>query len=50
MLSSFVISKVTFTETAIKTKFVDSFFLKFFGTFIDECTIKSPNLLSIENF
>ena len=42
--------KATFTETAIKTKFVDRFFLNFFCTLIDQCTIKSPNFLSIENF
>ena len=37
-------------ETAIKTKFVDRFVLNFFGTLIDQCTIKSLNFVSIENF
>ena len=47
----FVISKATFTETAIKTKFLDRFFKNFFSILIDHCTIiKSPNFVSIENF
>ena len=37
-------------ETAIKTKFVDTFLLNFFGTLIDQCTIKSLNFVSVENF
>ena len=43
-----VISKATFAETAIKTKFVDRFFWNFFSTLIDQCTVKSPNFVSIE--
>ena len=46
----FVISKATYTKTAIKTKFVDRFFKNFFITLTDHCTIKSPNFVSIENF
>ena len=45
----FVISKATFTKTAIKLKFVDRFSLKNFRAAIDQCTIKSLNVVSIEN-
>ena len=34
-------------ETAIKTKFVNRFFKKSFSTLVDQCTIKSPNFVSI---
>ena len=37
-------------ETVIKTKFVDRFVLNFFCTLVDQCTIKSLNFVSIENF
>ena len=33
----FVISKASFTKTAIKTKFFDRFFKNFFSTLIDHC-------------
>ena len=46
----FVISKATFTKTAIKPKFVDRFSLKNSRAAIDRCTIKSLNFVSIENF
>ena len=46
----FVISKATLTKTAIKPKFVDIFSLKNFSAAIDQCTIKSLNFVSIENF
>ena len=49
MLNSVCNFKVTFTKTAIKTKFVDRFFKKSFSTLVDQCTIKSPNFVSIEN-
>ena len=45
-----VISKATFTKTAIKPKFFGKFPLKFFSTAIDQCTIESPNFVSIETF
>ena len=45
-----VILKATFTKTANKTKFVDRFSLKNFSAAIDQCTIKSSNFVSIENF
>ena len=38
----FVISKATFTKTAIKPKFVDRFSLKNFSATIDHCTVKFP--------
>ena len=46
----FVISKATYTKTAIKTKLVDRFFKNFFITLTDHYTINSPNFVSIENF
>ena len=46
----FVISKATFTKTAIKPKFVDRFSLKNLSAAIDQCTVKYPNFVSIENF
>ena len=50
MRSSFCNSKATFTKTAIKPKFLDRFSLKNFSAAIDQCTIISPNFVSIENF
>ena len=50
MLSSFCKFKANFTKTAIKTKFVYRIFLNFFNTLIDQCTIKSPNFVFIEDF
>ena len=44
------ISEATFTKTAIKPKFVDWFCLKTFSAAIDQCTIKCPKFVSIENF
>ena len=46
----FVTFKGTLTKTAIKPKFVDIFSLKNFSAAIDQCTIKSLNFVSIENF
>ena len=46
----FVISKATFTKTAIKPKFVDRFSLKKFSAAIDQRTVKYLNFVSIENF
>ena len=47
----FVISKATFTKTAIKPKFHDRFPLKNFSAAIDQCAIKCPIfLLRIETF
>ena len=46
----FVISKATFTKTAVKPQFLNRFSLKTFSAAIDQCTIKSPNFVSIENF
>ena len=46
----FVISKATFTKTASKPKFVDRFSFKKFSAAIDQCSLKSPNFVSIENF
>ena len=44
-----VISKATFTKTAIKPKFPNKFSLKNFSAAIHQCTIKSLNLVSVEN-
>ena len=43
----FVISKATFTKTAIKPKFGDTFPWKNFSAAIDQFTIKSPNFVSV---
>ena len=37
-------------KTAIKPKFVDRLSLKILNAAIDQCTIKSPSFVSIENF
>ena len=50
MLSSFSNFYATFRETAIRTKFADRFFKNFFSTIINQCTINSPDFVSIENF
>ena len=44
----FVISKATFTKTAIKPNLDDRFSLKNFDTAIDQCTIKCINLDCLE--
>ena len=46
----FVISKATFTKTAIKPKFVNKLSLKIFSATIYQCSIRPPNFVSIENF
>ena len=46
----FLISKATFTKAAIKSKFDVRFALKNSSAAIDQCTIKLPNFVSIENF
>ena len=45
-----LISKATFTKTAINPKFIDGFSLQNLSAAIDQCTTKSPNFVSIENF
>ena len=45
-----LISKATFTKTAINPKFIDGFSLENLSAAIDQCTTKSPNFVSIENF
>ena len=45
-----VISKASFTKTAIKRKFDDRFSLKTFSAAVDHCTIRCPILESIEKF
>ena len=46
----FLISRATFTKTAINPKFVDRFSLENLSAAIDQCTTKSLNFVSIENF
>ena len=50
LFCTFYNSKATFTKTAIKPKFVDRFSVKNFSVAVDQCTIKFPNFVSIENF
>ena len=50
LFCTFYNSKATFTKTAIKPKFVDRFSVKNFSVTVDQCTIKFPNFVSIENF
>ena len=45
-----VISKATFTKTAIKWKFDDRLSFKNFSTAIDQSTLKFPIFVSIETF
>ena len=42
-----VISDASFTKTVIKPKYVDRFSSKYFRAATDQCTIKSPNFMSI---
>ena len=46
----YLISRTTFTKSAINPKFVDRFSLENISAAIDQCTTKSPNFVSIENF
>ena len=46
----FVISKATFTKTAIKPKFMNRFSFEIFSASIYQCSIRPPNFVSIENF